>query len=57
MTAARGNSLTFDNQDPWYAWNLGRQGARDVLDGLGPQAIGNPSDCQRADQFDFPKTR
>jgi Domain of unknown function (DUF4173) len=46
-----------DGQDPWYAWNLDRQRARDALDQLGPQAIGNPSDCQRADQFDFPKTR
>ncbi len=43
--------------DPWYAWNLGRQRARDVLDDLGPQALGGPADCQRADQFDLPKTR
>jgi Domain of unknown function (DUF4173) len=46
-----------DDDDPWYAWNLDRQRARDVLDQLGPEAIGNPADCQRADQFDFPKTR
>jgi hypothetical protein len=43
--------------DPWYAWNLGRQQARDVLDELGPAAIGNQKDCKAADQFDLPKTR
>ncbi|MBX7265814.1 hypothetical protein KIF24_07080 [Micromonospora sp. Llam7] len=41
--------------DPWYAWNLGRQRARAVLDRLGPDAIGNQRDCRRADQFDLPK--
>ncbi|MDG4796308.1 DUF4153 domain-containing protein [Micromonospora sp. WMMD1082] len=43
--------------DPWYAWNLGRERARRVLDRLGPDAIGNQRDCRRADQFDLPKTR
>ncbi|RIV38034.1 DUF4153 domain-containing protein [Micromonospora radicis] len=43
--------------DPWYAWNLGRDRARAVLDRLGPEAIGNQRDCRRADQFDLPKTR
>ncbi|SCL35773.1 DUF4153 domain-containing protein [Micromonospora aurantiaca (nom. illeg.)] len=43
--------------DPWYAWNLGRQRARKALDEVGPQAIGGPKDCRRADQFDLPKTR
>ncbi|PZG17478.1 DUF4173 domain-containing protein [Micromonospora craterilacus] len=43
--------------DPWYAWNLGRERARTVLDRLGPDAIGNQRDCRRADQFDLPKTR
>ncbi len=43
--------------DPWYAWNLGRERARAVLDRLGPEAIGNQRDCRRADQFDLPKTR
>ncbi|GIJ78541.1 hypothetical protein Xph01_29730 [Micromonospora phaseoli] len=42
--------------DPWYAWNLGRQQARTVLDRLGPDAIGNQRDCRRADQFDLPKS-
>jgi hypothetical protein len=41
--------------DPWYAWNLGRQRARDILDELGPQAVGTQADCTRADQFDLPK--
>ncbi|WP_232049995.1 DUF4153 domain-containing protein [Actinoplanes sp. OR16] len=43
--------------DPWYAWNLGRQQAREALDELGPDAIGNQKDCKAADQFDLPKTR
>ncbi|XVU22949.1 DUF4153 domain-containing protein [Actinoplanes sp. CA-054009] len=43
--------------DPWYAWNLGRQRAREVLDDLGPAAIGSQKDCKAADQFDLPKTR
>ncbi|MEV4713193.1 DUF4173 domain-containing protein [Micromonospora sp. NPDC049374] len=43
--------------DPWHAWNLGRQRAREVLDRLGPDAIGNQRDCRRADQFDLPKNR
>ncbi|MEW2473636.1 DUF4173 domain-containing protein [Micromonospora gifhornensis] len=43
--------------DPWYAWNRGRDRAREVLDRLGPEAIGNQRDCRRADQFDLPKTR
>ncbi len=43
--------------DPWYAWNLGRDRARAVLDRLGPDAIGNQRDCRRVDQLDLPKTR
>ncbi|WP_127500380.1 DUF4153 domain-containing protein [Actinoplanes solisilvae] len=43
--------------DPWYAWNLGRQQAREVLADLGPGAIGTQKDCRKADQFDLPKTR
>ncbi|WP_174533282.1 DUF4153 domain-containing protein [Micromonospora chalcea] len=43
--------------DPWYAWNLGRQRARKALEKVGPQAVGGPKDCRRADQFDLPKTR
>ncbi|MFF5077587.1 DUF4153 domain-containing protein [Actinoplanes sp. NPDC000266] len=43
--------------DPWYAWNLGRQRAREALDELGPAAIGSQKDCKAADQFDLPKTR
>ena len=43
--------------DPWYAWNLGRQRAREALAELGPAAIGNQKDCRSADQFDLPKTR
>ncbi|MEU4243935.1 DUF4173 domain-containing protein [Actinoplanes sp. NPDC026619] len=43
--------------DPWYAWNLGRQQAREALKELGPAAIGNQKDCKSADQFDLPKTR
>ncbi|MFD0522022.1 DUF4153 domain-containing protein [Paractinoplanes durhamensis] len=43
--------------DPWYAWNLGRQQAREALKKLGPAAIGNQKDCKSADQFDLPKTR
>ncbi|GLY02277.1 DUF4153 domain-containing protein [Actinoplanes sp. NBRC 101535] len=42
--------------DPWYAWNLGREQARDVIKELGPAAIGNHKDCRAADQFDLPKT-
>ncbi|MFE9653091.1 DUF4153 domain-containing protein [Micromonospora sp. NPDC006431] len=43
--------------DPWYAWNLGRYRARQELDRLGPNAIGGPKDCRKADQFDLPKRR
>jgi hypothetical protein len=43
--------------DPWYAWNLGRYQARQVLQGLPSSAIGGSADCRSADQFDFPKTR
>jgi hypothetical protein len=43
--------------DPWYAWNLGRVEARDALDALGKGAVGGPTDCRAADQFDLPKTR
>ncbi|WP_430783345.1 DUF4153 domain-containing protein [Actinoplanes sp. G11-F43] len=43
--------------DPWYAWNLGRERARDALAELGPGAIGNHKDCRSADQYDLPKTR
>ncbi|MFI7071457.1 DUF4153 domain-containing protein [Micromonospora sediminicola] len=46
-----------DQRDPWYAWNLGRQRARQALDRVGPTAVGGPKDCRRADQFDLPKTR
>ncbi|MFI7216289.1 DUF4153 domain-containing protein [Micromonospora maritima] len=46
-----------DQRDPWYAWNLGRQRARQALDRVGPAAVGGPKDCRRADQFDLPKTR
>ncbi|MFD2764220.1 DUF4153 domain-containing protein [Micromonospora eburnea] len=46
-----------DESDPWYAWNLGRYRARQELDRLGPDAIGGPKDCRKADQFDLPKTR
>jgi len=43
--------------DPWYAWNLGRVRAREVLAQIGPGGVGGPSDCRAADQFDLPKTR
>ncbi|GAA1576076.1 hypothetical protein GCM10009827_117420 [Dactylosporangium maewongense] len=43
--------------DPWYGWNLGRENARDALKRVGSSGIGGSSDCQRADQFDLPKTR
>ncbi|MFE9694982.1 DUF4153 domain-containing protein [Micromonospora sp. NPDC005806] len=43
--------------DPWYAWNLGRYRARQALDRVGPDGVGGPKDCRRADQFDLPKTR
>jgi hypothetical protein len=43
--------------DPWYGWNLGRSRARDALARLGPNAIGDRSDCSAADEFDLPKTR
>ncbi|MEU4690660.1 DUF4173 domain-containing protein [Actinoplanes sp. NPDC023714] len=43
--------------DPWYAWNLGRERAREELAKLPPDAIGNQKDCKAADQFDLPKTR
>ncbi|MGN9808973.1 DUF4153 domain-containing protein [Micromonospora sp. BQ11] len=43
--------------DPWYAWNLGRTRAREALDRVGPGAVGGPSDCRAADQYDLPKTR
>ena len=46
-----------DESDPWYAWNLGRYRARQELDRLGPNAVGGPKDCRKADQFDLPKTR
>ncbi|MEU4218235.1 DUF4153 domain-containing protein [Actinoplanes sp. NPDC026623] len=43
--------------EPWYAWNLGRWRARQALEDLGKDAIGNHADCRAADQFDLPKTR
>ncbi|GAA2576743.1 hypothetical protein GCM10010435_61110 [Winogradskya consettensis] len=43
--------------DPWYAWNLGREQARDALAQLPPGAIGSQKDCRAADEFDLPKTR
>jgi len=43
--------------DPWYAWNLGRVRAREVLSQIGPGGVGGPRDCRAADQFDLPKTR
>jgi hypothetical protein len=46
-----------DEPDPWYGWNLGRENARDALNRVGSSGIGGSSDCQRADQFDLPKTR
>ncbi|WDZ86246.1 DUF4153 domain-containing protein [Micromonospora cathayae] len=46
-----------DEPDPWYAWNLGRLRARQALDRVGPDAIGGPSDCRAADQYDLPKSR
>ncbi|MGI5211410.1 DUF4153 domain-containing protein [Plantactinospora sp. CA-290183] len=46
-----------EEPDPWNAWNLGRVRARNVLDRLGPDAIGGQRDCRAADQFDLPKTR
>ncbi|WP_309227248.1 DUF4153 domain-containing protein [Micromonospora thermarum] len=46
-----------DEPDPWYAWNLGRVRARQALERVGPGAVGGPSDCKAADQFDLPKTR
>ncbi|MEU9824208.1 DUF4153 domain-containing protein [Micromonospora chersina] len=46
-----------EKPDPWYAWNLGRYRARQALDRVGPDAIGGPKDCSRADQFDLPKSR
>ncbi|MFI7282233.1 DUF4153 domain-containing protein [Micromonospora chersina] len=46
-----------EKSDPWYAWNLGRYRARQALDRVGPDAIGGPKDCRRADQFDLPKSR
>ncbi|WP_422734836.1 DUF4153 domain-containing protein [Micromonospora sp. WMMD558] len=46
-----------DEPDPWYAWNLGRVRARQALERVGPSAVGGPSDCKAADQFDLPKTR
>ncbi|MET8836374.1 DUF4153 domain-containing protein [Micromonospora sp. NPDC004540] len=46
-----------EESDPWYAWNLGRHRARQALDRVGPDAIGGPKDCRRADQFDLPKSR
>jgi hypothetical protein len=49
------NDLADD--DPWYGWNLGRQQARDALAQLPAGAIGGPTDCRAADQFDLPKTR
>ncbi|MEU8607743.1 DUF4173 domain-containing protein [Actinoplanes sp. NPDC048791] len=46
-----------EDPDPWYAWNLGRQRAREALAELGPAAIGSQKDCRAADQFDLPKKR
>ena len=46
-----------DEPDPWYAWNLGREGARGARTALGPGAVGGPRDCRAADQFDLPKRR
>jgi hypothetical protein len=46
-----------EEPDPWYAWNLGRQRAREALADLGPAAIGSQKDCRAADQFDLPKKR
>lgn len=40
--------------DPWYAWNLGRERARDVLRDLGKGASGN---CKGASQYDYPTGR
>ena len=47
-------SRKLDSQDPWYAWNLDRQQARQALHELGPAAAG---DCKDAGQYDYPKTR
>ena len=44
------------DDDPWYAWNLGRQRARAVLDELGSSAVSpvrNP--CAIGTTYDFPK--
>ncbi|MEV6349521.1 DUF4153 domain-containing protein [Actinoplanes sp. NPDC051851] len=43
--------------DPWYAWNLGREQAREALKKAGPAAVGNHRDCKAADEYDLPKTR
>ena len=45
--------------DPWYAWNLGRQQAREVLAELGPAAIAaSPKVCAIiGSRYDFPKAR
>jgi hypothetical protein len=41
--------------DPWYAWNLGRQQARQVLAELGPVSV---SDCSVVGrQYDYPQSR
>ncbi|WP_433386876.1 DUF4153 domain-containing protein [Micromonospora sp. KLBMP9576] len=45
-----------EEQDPWYAWNLGRVRARAALDRAGPDAVGGQRDCRAADQFDLPKS-
>src|ERR1700704_4462680 len=44
-------SRELDSQDPWYAWNLDRQQARQALHELGPAAAG---DCKDAGQYDYP---
>jgi len=50
-------AVDLHDPDPWYAWNLGRVRARQVLAEIGPGAVGDPGDCRAADQFDLPKTR
>ncbi|SCL25563.1 DUF4153 domain-containing protein [Micromonospora inyonensis] len=46
-----------DEPDPWYTWNLGRLRARQALDRAGPDAVGGPTDCRAADQYDLPRNR
>jgi hypothetical protein len=44
-----------EQSDPWYAWNLGRQQAREILNELGPIPAGT---CVLVGpRYDFPKTR